>query len=71
MNAAPTEDHYREAKRDKDALPARQFRAERRAYAQHWLEVQMDELNHGGVGQADLAPNRVFADRHERSLRLR
>ena len=31
------EEQYREAKKDKDAVPVLEFRAECRAYAEHWL----------------------------------
>ncbi len=43
------EEQYREAKRDKDAVPVLQFRAECRAYAEHWLGVQMAEFRRLGV----------------------
>jgi len=43
------EEQYREAKKDKDAVPVLQFRAECRAYAEHWLEVQMAEFRRLGV----------------------
>ncbi|HET7882620.1 MAG TPA: isoleucine--tRNA ligase [Acetobacteraceae bacterium] len=43
------EEQYREAKRDKDAVPVLQFRAECRAYAEHWLGVQMQEFRRLGV----------------------
>ncbi len=43
------EEQYREAKKDKDAVPVLQFRAECRAYAEHWLDVQMAEFRRLGV----------------------
>src|SRR5215472_910410 len=43
------EEQYREAKKDKDAVPVLRFRAECRAYAQHWMEVQMAEFRRLGV----------------------
>ena len=43
------EEQYREAKKDKDAVPVLQFRAECRAYAEHWLAVQMAEFRRLGV----------------------
>jgi isoleucyl-tRNA synthetase len=43
------EEEYRKAGRDKDAVPVLQFRAECRAYAQHWLEVQAEEFRRLGV----------------------
>jgi isoleucyl-tRNA synthetase len=43
------EEQYREAKKDKDAVPVLQFRAECRDYAQHWMDVQMAEFRRLGV----------------------
>jgi isoleucyl-tRNA synthetase len=43
------EEQYREAKKDKDAVPVLDFRAECRAYAQHWMEVQAAEFRRLGV----------------------
>jgi isoleucyl-tRNA synthetase len=43
------EEEYRKSGRDKDAVPVLQFRAECRAYAQHWLEVQAAEFRRLGV----------------------
>jgi isoleucyl-tRNA synthetase len=43
------EEQYREAKKDKDAVPVLAFRAECRAYAQHWMEVQAAEFRRLGV----------------------
>ena len=43
------EEQYREAKKDKDAVPVLQFRAECRAYAQHWLDVHIQEFRRLGV----------------------
>jgi isoleucyl-tRNA synthetase len=43
------EEDYRKAGRDKDAVPVLQFRAECRAYAQHWMEVQQQEFRRLGV----------------------
>ncbi len=43
------EEEYRAKKKDKDAVPVLQFRAECRAYAQHWLSVQMAEFRRLGV----------------------
>ena len=43
------EEEYREAGRDKDAVPVLQFRAECRAYAEHWMEVQRQEFRRLGV----------------------
>jgi isoleucyl-tRNA synthetase len=43
------EERYRKAKKDKDAVPVLDFRAECRAYAQHWMEVQAAEFRRLGV----------------------
>ncbi len=43
------EEDYRKAGRDKDQVPVLDFRAECRAYAQHWLGVQALEFQRLGV----------------------
>ena len=43
------EEQYRARKRDKDAVPVLQFRAECRAYASHWMAVQEKEFRRLGV----------------------
>jgi isoleucyl-tRNA synthetase len=43
------EEEYRSRGKDKDAVPVLDFRAECRAYAQHWLGVQSDEFQRLGV----------------------
>ena len=43
------EEQYRAAKKDKDAVPVLDFRAECRAYAEHWMAVQMAEFRRLGV----------------------
>ena len=43
------EEEYRRSGRDKDAVPVLAFRAECRAYSQHWLEVQTEEFQRLGV----------------------
>ncbi len=43
------EEEYRKSGRDKDQVPILQFRAECRAYARHWLDVQADEFRRLGV----------------------
>ncbi|WP_428374796.1 isoleucine--tRNA ligase [Lichenicoccus sp.] len=48
------EEQYRKAGRDKDQVPVLQFRAECRAYAQHWLDIQAGEFRRLGV-QGDWA----------------
>jgi len=43
------EEQYRRDGRDKDAVPVLDFRAECRAYAQHWMSVQQTEFRRLGV----------------------
>jgi len=38
------EEQYRKQKRDKDEVPPREFRAECRAYAEHWVQVQREQF---------------------------
>jgi len=43
------EEQYRKKKLDKKAVPANEFRAECRAYAQHWVDVQREQLKRLGI----------------------
>jgi isoleucyl-tRNA synthetase len=43
------EEQYRAKGKDKDAVPINEFRAECRAFAQHWLDVQREEFKRLGV----------------------
>ncbi|MBO1078856.1 isoleucine--tRNA ligase [Roseomonas haemaphysalidis] len=43
------EEEYRAKGKDKDSVPVLEFRAECRAYAQHWLGVQREEFKRLGV----------------------
>ncbi len=43
------EEQYRKKKLDKKAVPPAEFRAECRAYAQHWVNVQREQLKRLGV----------------------
>lgn len=43
------EEEYRAKGKDKDAVPVLDFRAECRAYAEHWLRVQSEEFQRLGV----------------------
>ncbi|WP_149538746.1 isoleucine--tRNA ligase [Siccirubricoccus phaeus] len=43
------EEEYRARGKDKDAVPVLEFRAECRAYAEHWLGVQREEFKRLGV----------------------
>jgi isoleucyl-tRNA synthetase len=44
------EEQYRKKKKNKDEVPAEEFRAECRTYAQQWVDVQRDQLKRLGVG---------------------
>ncbi|WP_156839679.1 isoleucine--tRNA ligase [Novosphingobium aquimarinum] len=44
------EEEYRKKKKNKDEVPAEEFRAECRAYAQKWVDVQREQLKRLGVG---------------------
>src|ERR671914_484726 len=44
------EEQYRKKKLDKDQVPPREFRAECRAYAEKWVNVQREQLKRLGVG---------------------
>ncbi|MBK7161700.1 MAG: isoleucine--tRNA ligase [Sphingomonadales bacterium] len=43
------EEQYRKKKLNKDEVPAKEFRAECRAYAQHWVNVQREQVKRLGV----------------------
>ncbi|OYX46141.1 MAG: isoleucine--tRNA ligase, partial [Sphingomonas sp. 32-66-10] len=43
------EEEYRKKKKNKDEVPAKEFRAECRAYAQNWVNVQREQLKRLGV----------------------
>jgi isoleucyl-tRNA synthetase len=43
------EEQYRAKKLNKDEVPPREFRAECRAYAQHWVDVQREQLKRLGI----------------------
>ncbi len=44
------EEQYRKKKLNKDEVPVEEFRAECRAYAQHWVEVQREQVKRLGIG---------------------
>ncbi len=44
------EQEYRKKKLNKDEVPVKEFRAECRAYAQHWVDVQREQLKRLGIG---------------------
>jgi isoleucyl-tRNA synthetase len=43
------EEQYRKKKLNKDEVPVREFRAECRAYAQHWVNTQREQLKRLGI----------------------
>ncbi|WP_299195585.1 isoleucine--tRNA ligase [uncultured Erythrobacter sp.] len=43
------EEKYRKKKLDKNEVPAKEFRAECRAYAQHWVDTQREQLKRLGI----------------------
>ena len=43
------EEQYRKKKKNKDEVPAKEFRAECRAYAAHWVDVQREQLKRLGI----------------------
>ncbi|MDV3257120.1 MAG: isoleucine--tRNA ligase [Sphingomonas sp.] len=43
------EEQYRKKKRNKDEVPVKEFRAECRAYAQHWVDTQREQLKRLGI----------------------
>ncbi|WP_095012432.1 isoleucine--tRNA ligase [Tsuneonella mangrovi] len=43
------EEQYRKKKQDKNQVPAKEFRAECRAYAQHWVDTQREQLKRLGI----------------------
>jgi isoleucyl-tRNA synthetase len=43
------EEQYRKKKQSKDEVPAAEFRAECRAYAQHWVDVQSEQFQRLGI----------------------
>lgn len=43
------EEEYRKKKKNKDEVPPKEFRAECRAYAQHWVNTQREQLKRLGV----------------------
>jgi len=43
------EEAYRKAKKNKDEVPPKEFRAECRAYAQQWVDVQREQLKRLGI----------------------
>ena len=55
------EEDYRKSGRDKEKVPVLDFRAECRAYAQHWMDVQAEEFRRLGV-EGDFAARYATMD---------
>ena len=55
------EEEYRKTQRNKDDVPVLDFRAECRAYAQHWMNVQAEEFRRLGV-EGDFAARYATMD---------
>ena len=45
------EEQYRKKKLNKDEVPVKEFRAECRAYAQHWVDTQREQFKRLGIGR--------------------
>src|ERR1700712_1569202 len=60
------EEEYRRKNKDKDSIPILDFRAECRAYAEHWLGVQTQEFRRLGV-DSDFATPFATMDRESES----
>jgi len=56
------EEQYRKKKLNKDEVPAKEFRAECRAYAQHWVDVQREQLKRLGINADWDHPYLTMAD---------
>ena len=65
------EEQYRKKKLNKDEVPVKEFRAECRAYAQHWVDVQREQLKRLGVGADWDHPYLTMAEFAEGDDRLR
>ncbi|MGN6497209.1 MAG: class I tRNA ligase family protein, partial [Tsuneonella sp.] len=62
------EEQYRKAKKDKDAVPLAEFRAECRAYAQHWVDTQREQLKRLGVSADWDHPYRTMQKEREATI---
>ena len=65
------EEQYRKKKLNKDEVPVKEFRAECRAYAQHWVDIQREQLKRLGIGADWDNPYLTMAIRREGDDRLR
>ncbi|HWI88213.1 MAG TPA: class I tRNA ligase family protein, partial [Sphingomicrobium sp.] len=62
------EEQYRKKKLNKDEVPVREFRAECRAYAQHWVDVQREQLKRLGISADWDKPYLTMAKRAEATI---
>ena len=62
------EEQYRKKKLNKDEVPIKEFRAECRAYAQHWVDVQREQLKRLGVGARWDKPYLTMAPKAEGTI---
>ncbi len=65
------EEQYRKKKLNKDEVPVKEFRAECRAYAQHWVDTQREQLKRLGIGGQWDKPYLTMNYRGGRDDRLR
>ena len=65
------EEQYRKKKLNKDEVPVKEFRAECRAYAQHWVDVQREQLKRLGINADWDNPYLTMAEFAEGDDRLR
>ena len=65
------EEQYRKKKLNKDEVPVKEFRAECRAYAQHWVDTQREQLKRLGIGGEWDKPYLTMNYRGGRDDRLR
>ncbi|MEO6432865.1 MAG: isoleucine--tRNA ligase [Sphingomicrobium sp.] len=62
------EEKYRKKKLNKDDVPIKEFRAECRAYAQQWVDVQREQLKRLGVGARWDRPYLTMAPKAEGTI---
>src|SRR6185436_15698622 len=62
------EEQYRKKKLDKDQVPPREFRAECRAYAEHWIQVQREQFIRLGITGDWDAPYRTMDSSSEAKI---
>jgi isoleucyl-tRNA synthetase len=63
------EEQYRKKKLDKDQVPAAEFRAECRAYAEHWVNVQREQFKRLGSWATGKTPTEPWTSSPKRRSR--